>query len=134
MGRSTPTRSTGRSKRCTATSARGHKYHAVPTIVDGIRFASKAEARRYADLKMMEKAGLIVDLELQPAFDLHAPQAWMDGCNMKKIGKYIADFRYLDTKTGEVVVNDVKGVRTPLYKWKKKHTEAEYGITITEII
>ena len=47
-----------------------HKYNAIPTTVDGIRFASKREARRYLELKLLQKAGHISDLELQPRFRL----------------------------------------------------------------
>jgi hypothetical protein len=107
------------------------KYHAVPTVIDGIRFASKAEARRYMELKMLEKAGEIRGLELQPVFPLFVP----DGASSKrvKLGKYVADFRYRSGPRGLLVVEDVKGVKTPIYRWKKKHVEAQYGIAITEI-
>ena len=50
---------------------RPNKFGAVPTTVDAIRFASKKESRRYLDLKLMEKAGLIRDLECQPKFPIH---------------------------------------------------------------
>ena len=58
--------------------SRPNKFGAVPTTVDAIRFASKKESRRYLDLKLMEKAGLIRDLECQPKFPIHVvPQtAW----------------------------------------------------------
>jgi hypothetical protein len=45
---------------------------------------------------------------------------------------YIADFTYFE-KDGQQVIEDVKGVRTPVYRLKKKIIEAEYGIAITEI-
>lgn len=119
-----------------------HKYHAKPTTVDGIRFASKAEARRYQELRMLEKAGKIEGLELQPKFQLRVllTTGTFQGAGRAlageypTIGKYIADFRYfnLESPTGWVV-EDVKGMRTPLYRWKKKHVEAQYGIQITEV-
>ena len=46
------------------------KYGAIRTTVDGVTFASKAEARRYAELKLLEQAGEIKGLELQPKFDI----------------------------------------------------------------
>jgi hypothetical protein len=49
------------------------------------------------------------------------------------VGHYVADFRYRSGPQGLLVVEDVKGVRTALYRWKKKHVEAQYGIQITEI-
>ena len=111
------------------------KYHAVPTVVDGIRFASKAEARRFGELKLLQKAGKICELELQPRFKLYVSDP--DGEEIK-IGTYIADFSYLlldkfgDNFSTEVV-EDVKGFRTDLYLWKKKHFEIQCGIKITEV-
>ena len=120
----------------------GHKYGAVRTQVDGHSFDSKAEARRYAELRLLEKAGEIEGLELQPAFPLRVllttgtfagAGAALAG-EYPTIGKYIADFRYFRlTPPMGWVVEDVKGVKTALYRWKKKHAEAQFGITITEI-
>lgn len=103
------------------------KYRAVRTEVGGITFASKAEAKRYSQLKLLEKAGEIKNLQLQPKFPLTATR----GKTITKIGNYIADFSY--TENGGLVVEDVKGFKTPLYRWKKKHFEAEYNIKLREI-
>jgi hypothetical protein len=103
------------------------KYGARPVTVDGIRFASGREARRYAELKLLERVGQIWDLTLQAEFALHvrASQA------AYRIGVYRADFVY---RTPEgTVVEDAKGVRTALYRWKKKHVELEYGVRIVEV-
>lgn len=111
-----------------------HKYRAKATIVDGIRFASKKEARRYQELRLLEKAGEIRELQLQPEFDLLAPGR-CDGSLHRgvKVGKYVADFRYRAGRNGLLVIEDVKGFKTPLYRWKKKHVEAQYGIEIREV-
>lgn len=101
-----------------------NKYHAVPTVIDGIRFASKAEAKRYQFLALLQRAGNIRDLELQPRYPLHV-NGW-------KLGEYRADFRYV-MKDGTTVVEDVKGVLTPMYRWKKKHVAAEYGVDVVEV-
>lgn len=101
-----------------------HKFHAEPTIVDGIRFASKREAHRYGELLLLAKAGEVGSLEIQPKF--------IFSLNGAKLFTYIADFAYW-TKGGKRVVEDVKGVKTPLYKLKKKIIEAAYRIEITEI-
>jgi hypothetical protein len=101
------------------------KYRAVATTVDGIRFASKKEAARYGELKLLERAGHIDRLELQPAYQLV-----VDGI---KVGVYKADFRYRDKRSGYFVVEDVKGVRTPVYKLKKKLVEALYAVRIREV-
>ena len=100
------------------------KYHAHPTVVDGIRFASKAEARRYQELKMLEKAGKISLLALQPKYPIVIKG--------KTVTTYIADFVYLDHE-GDPIVEDVKGMKTPVYRLKKKMVEAQYGISITEV-
>jgi len=114
--------------------SRPHKYGAKPKTVDGIRFASTKEATRYQELKLLEKAGLIRNVVLQPRFVLWAwTQEPADAEHMPPtVGYYNADFMYL-TEAGEQVIEDVKGFKTPLYKWKKRHVEAQYGIQIREI-
>ena len=101
------------------------KYRAQPTVVDGIRFASQAEARRYGHLKMLERAGRIYDLELQPRFPLLV--------NAIKVATYVADFRYRFPGVSVPVVEDVKGVQTPIYRLKKKMLLAQDNIIITEV-
>lgn len=101
------------------------KYHSRPTTVDGIRFHSAAEARRYRQLRLLEAAGEIADLELQPAYPVR-----VEG---KHICIYRADFCYRDLSTGKTVVEDVKGYRTALYRLKKRLVEVLYHITITEV-
>ena len=105
-----------------------HKYKAIPTNVDGLRFDSKGEARRFQELQLLEKSGEIKDLRLQPAFDLHA-----HGSPEIKVGTYKADFEYIETATGARIIEDFKGVKTPMYRWKKKHLLHEYGIEIREV-
>jgi hypothetical protein len=106
------------------------KYRAVPTVVDGIRFHSKREAARYVELKLLERVGEIQGLGVQPGFPLCAPTK---GDHLPStIGNYFADFIYR-TRDGKTVIEDVKGMRTPLYKWKKKHCETQYGIEIREV-
>lgn len=114
------------------------KYGAIRTTVDGIEFASKREAHRYGELKLLQLAGEIHKLRLQPAFDLAVmPLPNRDELPIK-IGQYRADFVYCECRRGaqcvgsRTVVEDSKGMRTPLYKWKKKHVEAQYGIEIRE--
>jgi hypothetical protein len=99
------------------------KYGAKKTEVDGYVFDSRAEARHYSDLKLREMAGEITLLALQPRFELIV--------NDKKIGTYVADFSY--TENGNRIVVDVKGMRTPVYRLKKKLMYAIYGIEIQEV-
>jgi hypothetical protein len=98
----------------------GSKYGAIPVVVNGIRFASKAEGKRYWDLLLRQKAGEISDLELQPTFKFPC------GTN------YRADFRY--TEKGKVVVEDVKGFQTPVFRLKLKMLKAHYPEVDLKII
>lgn len=99
------------------------KYGNTPTVVDGILFDSKLEAKRYGELKLLKMAGQIQDLKIHQKWDLHVHGI--------RIGYYESDFSYLEN--GMPVIEDCKGVPTPLYRWKKKHVEAQYGLTIREI-
>lgn len=85
--------------------------------VDGITFASAAEAGRYAELALLEAAGTIGGLERQPEYELLPPFAHKGG--RERGIRYRADFRYRD-EAGQVVVEDVKGHRTAVYKLKRK--------------
>lgn len=104
-----------------------NKFGAKKTEVDGITFASKAEARRYGHLKLLAKIGEIADLEMQPAFDLKV--------NGQLVCRYVADFRYRVVATGAVVVEDVKSqpTRTPEYRIKKKLMAAVHNIEVVEV-
>ena len=86
--------------------AKRAKYGAEPCVVDGIRFASQAEARRYGELQLLERAGQIAGLRLQPRYDLPGGI------------RYIGDFAY--TEGGRQVCEDVKGVQTQVFKLKAK--------------
>ena len=111
-----------------------NKYRAKRTTLDGITFASKREAERYAELRLLEKAGEITGLELQPRFPLMAKSIAAHDFNWVQVGTYVADFRYRHTGSLVVEVEDVKSpaTRTPLYKLKKKLVEVLYGITVRE--
>lgn len=104
------------------TAPKPNKYGAKKTEVDGIVFDSKREATRYQDLKYMEAAGEISDLQRQIIFPLVV--------NDVKIGLYIADFQYKEN--GEQITEDSKGVRTRDYVMKRRLMLALYGIHIRE--
>lgn len=99
-----------------------NKFHAKKTEVDGIVFDSKAEARRWGELRLMEKAGLISGLQRQIPFDLTV--------NGHLICRYVADFVYVTRDSMETVVEDAKGVLTPEFRLKAKLMEAIHGIVI----
>lgn len=105
------------------------KYRNRPTEVDGIRFASKKEAKRYTQLRLLQMAGEIRDLQCQPRYPLE-----VDG---KLVCTYVADFAYrvpIKGTTGGVgglemcerVAEDVKGVKTAVFKLKAKLFAACY--------
>lgn len=107
------------------------KYHNKKIIVDGIKFDSKKEANRYSELKLLERAKEITELKLQVPFELLSSYE-INGKKVRGIS-YIADFVYIDIRTGKYVVEDTKGYRTEVYKIKKKMFEQKYGIEIKEI-
>lgn len=106
------------------------KYRAKPCVIDGFRFDSQLEASRYQELKLMEKAGAIAELKVHPRYRLSAMR-WSG--EEATVGVYEADFDYLHVHSCERVIEDVKGVRTPMYRWKKKHFEIQYDHKIREI-
>ena len=101
------------------------KYKNVKTTIDGITFDSKKEATHYAELKLLARSGLIQNLRLQVPFELIPKQQG------ERAVKYIADFVY--DENGETVVEDVKGVRTDVYRLKKKLMLKVHGLRIKEV-
>jgi len=104
---------------------RRHKYGAKKTTVNGIIFDSKKEAKRYGELLLLEKAGDIKDLELQPVFILQ--KGFTHKGKLVREIKYIADFKYYDRRAEAWVVEDVKGFRPAEYMIKKKIFLKLYG-------
>lgn len=98
------------------------KYGNKKVVIDGIKFDSKREAQRYGALQLMLKAGLISNLRLQVPYQITV--------NGKKVCRYVADFVY--SENGKEVVEDVKGMKTPVYNLKKKLMEAVFGVVIFE--
>ena len=106
----------------------GSKYHAKKTVVDGITFDSKREAYRYLVLKGMEEDGTIGDLRRQVRYEL-VPAFDVDGRHYRPVF-YVADFVYVED--GKEVVEDVKGMKTDVYRLKSKLFARRYGISIKE--
>lgn len=106
------------------------KYLNIKTEVDGHTFDSKKEAKRYGELRLLQQAGVIQNLELQPPFRCEA--------NGKHVCTYKADFAYDERQADgrvERIIEDVKSAITrkhPVYRIKKKLVEALFGIVITE--
>lgn len=110
---------------------RSHRKYFKPTItyVDGIKFDSKAEARRYSELKMLERAGVIKDIKLHPKFPMII--------NNIKIGRgwWTGDFRYMQQQDGVWfdVIEDVKSIDTRESKIRRDVCAAINGIKITVV-
>lgn len=103
------------------------KYHNTKTVLDGIKFDSKLEAERYAQLKILERAGAIKGLELQPSFEL-LPSFRKNGKTWRKT-VYKADFRYILAEGDRIIIEDVKGstaVITDVFRLKQKLFEYKY--------
>ena len=123
------------------------KYGARKSVVDGITFDSRKEANRWRELRLLERTGAIQDLRRQVKFILIPAQheftneVYKKGPNKgrRKKGKllerecaYIADFVYKD-ESGNIIVEDTKGIRTTEYIIKRKLMLFVHGIKITEV-
>lgn len=102
---------------------RPNKFGAKAIEIDGHRFPSRKEGRRYCVLKQLERAGLISNLRLQVPYKLVV--------NGVLVSEYVADFVY-DNAEAKDIVEDVKGHRTREYLMKRKLMKACHGITILE--
>lgn len=120
-----------------------NKYHSRKIIIDGQTFDSKKEYIRWCELKLLQKAGKIKDLERQVKFVLIPAQheiVWNDKKKQYENGKcierecaYIADFVYHDMTTGFKTVEDTKGFKTKDYIVKRKLMLWRHGIRIQEV-
>ena len=110
-----------------APSSKPSKYRNVKTTINDLKFDSVKESRHYQDLVLMERAGLITNLELQPVFILQEKQAGMRAI------KYVADFRWVDVATGKTHVKDSKGFQTAAFRIKAKLFKAKFPDLIFEV-
>lgn len=105
------------------------KFRNIKTVIDGIKFASKKESKRYLDLELMQKDGLISELQLQEKFLLIPKQEGERACH------YVCDFSYIEN--GIRIIEDVKSVATkklPGYILKRKMMLFFHGIKIREVV
>lgn len=110
------------------TPKRDRKYGNEP--VDG--FDSKLEAKRAGELALLQRAGAITDLKLQPVFELIPKQVDKDGKCLERRLTYRADFSYVDGE-GCLVTEDAKGCKTDVYRIKRKLMLALLGIRVVEV-
>lgn len=107
------------------------KYKNKKVIYDGIKFDSKKEGLHYLKLKSMQDLGIIKNLELQKEYILQ-PSFKLNGKTYRKIS-YYADFCYITTKDNKLHVVDVKGLKTDVYKLKKKMMGYVHNIEVEEV-
>jgi hypothetical protein len=103
-----------------------NKFRNVPTQIGDLQFASRKEARRWGDLCLLERAGMITDLKAHPAFPLDV--------NGVPVCRYVADASYVEG--GVLVVEDTKSPITrkhPVYRLKNKLFAAIHGFQIREV-
>lgn len=107
-----------------ANEGRSHKYNAQKTTIGDVTFDSKREAQRYPVLLARAAAGEIHDLQLQPRFELQPAFKDVRGKTVRAI-YYVADFQYVEN--GHIIVEDVKGMETAVFKLKRKLFLYRYG-------
>jgi hypothetical protein len=96
-----------------------NKYNNKKTVINDIEFDSKKEAKRYTELKILERGGVITKLIMQPRFLLQ-DGFWDFRHKKHRAIEYWADFQYYDHEKRATIVEDVKGMKTDVYKLKKK--------------
>lgn len=117
---------------------RGNKYHAKKDYRkengETVKFDSRKEARRYDELRLLERAHQISDLQRQVKFVLIPAQRDPKGKLIERQCYYVADFTYKDS-SGRLVVEDTKSeaTRTPVYVLKRKLMLWVHGIRVREI-
>lgn len=113
------------------------KYHSKTTVVNGIKFQSKKEANRWAELQLLERGGAIFDLCRQVRFELLPAQKDLKtGKVIERPVYYIADFMYKQKQSDggiRTVVEDTKGFKTADYILKRKMMLYMKGIQVIEI-
>lgn len=107
------------------------KYANVPTVVDEVRFDSRAEAKRWVDLQMLERAGQISRLRRQVEYEL-IPALERPSGGRERACSYVADFVY-ERADGRTIVEDVKGKATPEYRIKRKLMLWVHKVEVLEV-
>ncbi len=106
------------------------KYKAVRTTVDGVTFDSKREARRYQELKLLERAGKIRLLDRQVTYEL-APSVKIAGEKRARPAlRYKADFAYEDAVNGGLVIEDAKGYSDTAFRIRQHLMKSVHGIDV----
>lgn len=107
-----------------------NKYHNKWVIIDGIKFQSEKEGKRWQELKLMERAGKITGLSRQLRIEI-VPKT-----KLHRARYYVADFVYFDKEQGKTIYEDVKGLKKGLayqmFTLKRDILYWRHGIEVTE--
>lgn len=109
------------------------KYGNRKVVTEDGTFDSEKEYRRWRELKLLQKAGEIYELQRQVPFVVVPHQKDENGKVIERAVIYIADFTYRSTKDGRIVVEDTKGMKTREYIIKRKLMMYRHGIRIREV-
>ena len=109
-----------------------NKYKNKKTQVDMYVFDSKLESMRYKQLALLEKVGEIKNLQMQVKFELQ--EAFTKNKKHHRAITYTADFMYFDNRSGQVIVEDTKGMKTDVFKIKQKLFEYKYPTLSLKIV
>lgn len=106
------------------------KYRNQPQVVDGVRFDSKRELKRWQELRLLERAHKIGSLERQVVYVLAPAVRLVGEKRLKPAIRYVADFRYFDADKGVFVIEDAKGSETDVSRLKRHLMKSVHGIDV----
>lgn len=117
-----------------------NKYHNRKVIVDGLKFDSIKEAKRWRELCLLYRAGEIGEVKRQVEFVLIPAQRYRDDSgkiHTERAVKYVADYTYRDARSGKMIIEDVKGYKGgqayAVFKIKKKLMRFIHGLEVREV-
>jgi hypothetical protein len=112
--------------------AKAPKYRNEPIAIGGEKYRSKREMRRHQALLLLERAGQIAELRREVPYVLAEKVKIQGEDRARPAIRYVADFTYVDRRTGLQVVEDAKGVQTDVYRLKKHLMATVHGIHVQE--
>ena len=108
------------------------KYYSKKITVDGVKFDSKREYKRWCELLLLQQEGKIANLDRQVKFEL-IPSQRIDGKVVERPVNYVADFVYVDTASSKMLVEDSKGFKKKDYIIKRKLMLWVHGLRVREV-
>lgn len=109
---------------------RRSKFNAKPQVVDGVRFDSKRELKRWRELQLLERGGKISQLERQLVCVLARGVKIEGEKRARPALRYTVDFRYRDKETGSLVYEDAKGKADTAFRIRQHLMKSVHGIDV----